>query len=87
MDNDIKNIGTKCYKSVSCIISILLILFIFGAVVYDIGWEKPALRNNITEINSELNDINRHINKIDSQQSISTHRFYETILKNKSKND
>ncbi len=76
---ELKSIGTKCYKSISCIISVLVIIFIFGAVIYDLVWTKPELRSNIKEMKTQIIEINHNINKLDSQQTISNRKFYKVL--------
>ena len=65
--------GVKCYKSLSCIISVLVIVFIFGAIIIDLAWTKPSIRQDISEINKELVIINSQIDRMDSLQT-STNR-------------
>lgn len=76
--------GVKCYKSLSCIISILVIVFIFGAIIIDLAWTKPSIRQDISEINKELVIINSQIDRMDSLQTSTNQRFLE-ILKNNHK--
>lgn len=71
--------GIKCYKSVSCIISVLVIAFIFGAIIIDLAISKPALREDISNINTELTQINQQIDKIDSLQLETNKRFIEIL--------
>ena len=47
----------KCYNSFSCIASILIILFVLGSIVWDICYTKPAMRESIDEIKTEIRDI------------------------------
>ena len=65
--------GVKCYKSLSCIISILVIVFIFGAIIIDLAWTKPSIRQDISEINKELVIINSQIDRMDSLQTSTNH--------------
>lgn len=58
----------KCYKSMPCILSVLIILFISGAIIYDLVFAKPKMERNIYNINAEITNINKHIEQIDSQQ-------------------
>ena len=71
----------KCYKSLSCIISIFIIVFIIGSIFYDLCYSKPKIRGDIEEINREIQIIDNRINKIDSQQIISAERFLNEIHK------
>ena len=52
----------KCYNSVSCILSVLIIIFVLGSITWDICITKPALRNSIEEIHTEIKDIHHKIN-------------------------
>lgn len=47
----------KCYNSVSCILSVLIIVFVIGAIGWDIFVSKPEIRNSIEEIRIEVKDI------------------------------
>lgn len=60
--NDIK----KCYTTFSCVASILIILFVLGAIVWDLFITKPQIKRNITEIKSELVNINKKLELRDS---------------------
>lgn len=74
--------GVKCYKSLSCIISVLIIVFIFGAILIDLAWTKPSIRQDISEINKELFIINSQIDRIDSLQTSTNQRFLEILENN-----
>ena len=74
--------GVKCYKSLSCIISILVIVFIFGAIIIDLAWTKPSIRQDISEINKELVIINSQIDRMDSLQASTNQRFLEILENN-----
>lgn len=74
--------GVKCYKSLSCIISILVIIFIFGAIIIDLAWTKPSIRQDISEINKELVIINSQIDRMDSLQTSTNQRFLEILENN-----
>ena len=74
--------GVKCYKSLSCIISILVIVFIFGAIIIDLAWTKPSIRQDISEINKELVIINSQIDRMDSLQTSTNQRFLEILENN-----
>ena len=73
--------GVKCYKSASCIISIFIILFIFGSILYDLCYSKPKIREDISNINTEIRIIDERINKIDSQQIMTSEKFLEELRK------
>ena len=72
-ENTFNSIGNprKCYKSVSCIISVLIVLFVLGSIIYDLCWTKPKLNESISEIKTELTIINNHIDRVDSLQTLS----------------
>lgn len=74
--------GVKCYKSLSCIISVLVIVFIFGAIIIDLAWTKPSIRQDISEINKELVIINSQIDRMDSLQTATNQRFLEILENN-----
>ena len=74
--------GVKCYKSLSCIISVLVIVFIFGAIIIDLAWTKPSIRQDISEINKELVNINSQIDRMDSLQTSTNQRFLEILENN-----
>lgn len=63
----------KCYNSVSCVLSVLLIAFMIGAVLFDFCVSKPQTNKAIKEINIEI----KHINEVISQQS--TFTGYEEV--------
>lgn len=65
----------KCYKSIPCILSVLTILFISGAIIYDLAFAKPKMQKNICNINTEITNINKHIEQIDSQQTSICKKF------------
>lgn len=74
--------GVKCYKSLSCIISVLVIVFIFGVIIIDLAWTKPSIRQDISEINKELVIINSQIDRMDSLQTSTNQRFLEILENN-----
>ena len=59
-----KNNPQKCYNSLSCVLSVLIIIFIVCAIGWDITVSKPAIRKSIDEIRVEVKDIH---SKIDDQ--------------------
>lgn len=71
------NEGVKCYKSVSCIISMLIIAFVFCAILYDLVWSKPQIGRDISAIRTEVRDLNSQIQKIDSMNQEVHQRFLE----------
>lgn len=64
----------KCYNTFSCIMSVLVIVFIIGAVLWDLFVTKPVLRESINEIKTEVRIINEkidaHYNFVDHVNSI-----------------
>lgn len=63
--------GTQCYNSFSCILSVLIVIFVLGSIVYDLCVTKPNISKNITEIRTEMNAINQKIDRFDSRLGIS----------------
>lgn len=53
----------KCYNSLSCILSVLIIIFVVGAIAWDITITKPAMRKSIDEIRIEVKNIHEKINE------------------------
>lgn len=60
----------KCYNSFSCILSVLIIVFVVGSVMWDICITKPAMREDIQEIRTEIKDIHRKISVSFVQDSV-----------------
>lgn len=56
-----KLIKQKCYNSFSCILSILIIVFVLTSIVWDMLITKPALRESIDEIKTEVQVIHSKI--------------------------
>ena len=52
----------KCYNSLSCVLSVLIIIFVVCAICWDITVSKPAIRKSIDDIRSEVKDIHTKIN-------------------------
>ena len=59
---DIEN--GKCYNSFSCILSVLIIVFVVAAIGWDTLVSKPKMRESIEDIRIEVRDIHQ---KIDEQ--------------------
>lgn len=57
----------QCYNSWSCILSVAIIVFVLGSVIYDMTISKPEMRRNINEIKVEVQEINE---KIDAQSTV-----------------
>lgn len=97
-DNNVKSLGKprgnkkyqnkkknpKCYNSVSCILSVALIVFILGSIVWDNFVTKPKIQREINEIKTEIKNINM---KLLDENDISTAEneifAFETIEKEK----
>lgn len=56
----------KCYNSFSCILSVLIVVFVLGSILFDLCVTKPNISRNITEIRTELNVMNEKIDKFNS---------------------
>lgn len=56
-----KNQTKKCYNSFSCILSVLIIVFLIGAVAYDMVVSKPRINHSIDEIKVEVKNLNQKI--------------------------
>ena len=59
---ELNNKVTKCYNSVSCLLSVAIIVFVLSAIAYDLIVSKPQIRKDINEIRLEITEIN---NKMD----------------------
>jgi hypothetical protein len=58
-----ENNKQKCYNSLSCVLSVLIILFVVGAIAWDITISKPAMKKSIEEIRTEVKGIHQKIDK------------------------
>lgn len=76
----------KCYNTFSCIMSVLVIVFIIGAVLWDLFVTKPVLRESINEIKTEVRIINEkidaHYNFVDHVDSIATDSIITVMCDN-----
>lgn len=76
----------KCYNTFSCIMSVLVIVFIIGAVLWDLFVTKPVLRESINEIKTEVRIINEkidaHYNFIEHVDSIPTDSIFSIMRAN-----
>jgi len=54
----------KCYNSFSCVLSVLIVLFVVVSIAYDMIVSKPAMKSTIDDIKIEVKDIRE---KIDAQ--------------------
>lgn len=61
-----RNDSNKCYNSFSCVLSVLIVVFVLGSIIYDLCYTKPNISKNITEIRTELNIINEKIDHFKS---------------------
>lgn len=59
-----QNQPNKCYNSTSCIISVLVIIFVLGSIVWDMLFTRPEIKNSLKEIRIEIANLS---NKIDYQ--------------------
>jgi len=53
--------------------------------LYDFCYSKPKIREDINNINTEIKMIDARINKIDSQQVMSSEMFLEELRKSSKK--
>lgn len=60
------NDSNKCYNSFSCVLSVLIVVFVLGSIIYDLCYTKPNISKNITEIRTELNIMNKKIDHFKS---------------------
>lgn len=51
----------KCYNTFSCIMSVLIIVFITGAIIVDLIVTKPKIYTAIDEIRTEVDIIEQKI--------------------------
>ena len=70
-----KNTPQKCYNSFSCILSVLIILFVVASIGWDIIVSKPAMRKSIDEIRIEVKNIHKKIDTQIEQDSINYQKF------------
>lgn len=73
---EIKN-QQKCYNSFSCILSVLIILFVVGSIAWDIMVTKPEMRKSIEEIKIEVRGIHEKIDAQFTKDSL-TYQFLES---------
>jgi hypothetical protein len=57
----------KCYNSWACVLSVLIIIFLLGSVIYDMTCSKPKMRKSIKQIEVQVQEIN---SKMDTLQSV-----------------
>ena len=68
----------KCYNSFSCVLSVLIILFIVGSIAWDMMVSKPEMRRSIESIRIEVKSINEKIDSQFAKDSL-TNRYYRKI--------
>ena len=73
----------KCYNSVSCILSVMLIVFIIGSIIWDLTITKPALRSSIEEIKTEVQIINQKLDSNNLEQQADTAKTDGYFMVNK----
>ena len=66
-----RNDSNKCYNSFSCVLSVLIVVFVLGSIIYDLCYTKPNISKNITEIRTELNIMNEKIDHFKSTVVVS----------------
>lgn len=72
----------KCYNSFSCIGSILIIIFVLGSIIWDICITKPAMRDSIDDIRTEVKDIHQKLNTKLSNDTIGFMKAYNMLKQN-----
>lgn len=75
--SDMKNEVKRCYNTYSCILSVLIIIFIIGSILFDMFVTKPAIRKNIQEIRVELTTINKKLTVVDSLRAVKFNELQE----------
>ena len=73
---EIKN-DQKCYNSFSCILSVLIILFVVCSIVWDVLVTQPEMRKNIEEIRIEVTHIHEKM-YVQTRKYSMTHQFLES---------
>lgn len=56
-----KKNNVKCYNSFSCILSVLVIVFVLGSILWDMCITKPAMRSSIEDIKIEVQEIRQKL--------------------------
>ena len=75
-----KNQKQKCYNSFSCILSVLIIVFVLTSIVWDMLVTKPAIRSSIDQIKTEVQVIHSKIDKIYAPFTIDSDSLVTTIF-------
>lgn len=63
MTQEIKHKPKKCYNTFSCIASVIIILFITGAILVDLIVSKPQIYKSIETIREEVEVIHQRIDE------------------------
>ena len=75
-----KNQKQKCYNSFSCILSVLIIVFVLTSIVWDMLVTKPAIRSSIDQIKTEVQVIHSKIDKTYAPFTIDSDSLVRTIF-------
>lgn len=75
---DIKN-PQKCYNSLSCVLSVFIIIFVVCAIGWDIMISKPAMKKSIDEIRIEVKGIHEKIDDRFQNDSLHFSRYLESM--------
>ena len=67
----------KCYNSFSCVLSVLIVLFVVVSIAYDMIVSKPAMKSSIDDIKIEVKDIREKINAQIANDSINYAKIVE----------
>lgn len=76
----IQNQNQKCYNSFSCILSVLIIVFVLTSIVWDMFVTKPAIRSSIDQIKTEVQIIHSKIDKTYTPFTIDSDSLATTIF-------
>lgn len=69
----------KCYNSFSCILSVLIIVFVLTSIIWDMLVTKPAIRDSIEQIKTEVQVIHSKLDKTYSTNTIDSDSIVNTI--------
>ena len=75
-----KNQKQKCYNSFSCVLSVLIIVFVLTSIVWDMLVTKPAIRSSIDQIKTEVQVIHSKIDKTYAPFTIDSDSLVRTIF-------
>lgn len=75
-----QNQNQKCYNSFSCILSVLIIVFVLTSIVWDMFVTKPAIRSSIDQIKTEVQIIHSKIDKTYTPFTIDSDSLATTIF-------